>query len=567
MILIFLNWIIVGALCLSIGDLIISLFIKINPTSVCQITNREFKTFLVGMASITWLANICSIFTKVNLIFFSILFFIAGLWFLFNLRRKLKSVKQSFRKLFNTPFSYLFILGLILFIALFKSCFMTENADQAGYYLQLAKWIENYSLTPGTALLNGRIGFNSAYHMTCSIFSQTTFFEGGLYDLNGLLYVLFHFVGLAALLKLFNKENASPIMGNILLASSLIFPFSFLVDSMDVDFPTIFIGIFLVSEVVNKLDKNQFLTDNVDLLIYAVIALYLFTVRPFSLFYLVPVALFFLHKLSKRSFKIPLVLGLMCCVYIAPWLIRNYYISGYLIYPMYYLDFFNPEWKLPISYAENTFLIIKEYAKIELIREDYLYTGVINLGFEDWIGTWISNAKQTLVGLAVIFGLPLSILGYLFVIIRKRISINFKIILSSLLLILVFWFLNFPSIRFAWAFIFSFMALTSSLIARHYLNLSNRHIAFIITALLLVSGVRTTFKTFENITSLNEVWLKPQQERKDFPFTIVQNEKLIYKQSTTEYCGAVTPPCMPNHNPYKVKLRGESIKEGFAFDQ
>lgn len=45
---------------------------------------------------------------------------------------------------------------------------------------------------------------------------------------------------------------------------------------------------------------------------------------------------------------------LLCgCVVLAPWLVRNVLISGWLIYPFAAIDLFSVDWKIPASYLQN----------------------------------------------------------------------------------------------------------------------------------------------------------------------------------------------------------------------
>lgn len=57
---------------------------------------------------------------------------------------------------------------------------------------------------------------------------------------------------------------------------------------------------------------------------------------------------------SKEWKKIGIYL-LCGCVVLAPWLVRNVLISGWLIYPFAAIDLFSVDWKIPASYLQNEF--------------------------------------------------------------------------------------------------------------------------------------------------------------------------------------------------------------------
>ena len=55
---------------------------------------------------------------------------------------------------------------------------------------------------------------------------------------------------------------------------------------------------------------------------------------------------------SKEWKKIGIYL-LCGCVVLAPWLVRNVLISGWLIYPFAAIDLFSVDWKIPASYLQK----------------------------------------------------------------------------------------------------------------------------------------------------------------------------------------------------------------------
>ena len=54
---------------------------------------------------------------------------------------------------------------------------------------------------------------------------------------------------------------------------------------------------------------------------------------------------------------------LMGMVVLMSYLIRNYYISGWLIYPFAAIDIFNPDWKVPLSTLQKDSALIKTYGR------------------------------------------------------------------------------------------------------------------------------------------------------------------------------------------------------------
>ena len=118
------------------------------------------KTFLIGLAIITCLANYWSIYLPITPLFFILLLPLVIYGAILISKRKRKNYGPI-------EIALLFFLTVA---ALCLSLGQTPNIDEAGYYLPLVKWIETYAVTPGTALLNHRIGFNSCFHMLSAVF-------------------------------------------------------------------------------------------------------------------------------------------------------------------------------------------------------------------------------------------------------------------------------------------------------------------------------------------------------------------------------------------------------------
>ena len=527
-----------------------------------HIETELFTYFLTGLSIITFYANLMSIFYRISFEFFGFLLFITVTCIGLRFRTCTKACKKSIRSIKKIHWAILIAIIYAIVIALISSASQTINLDEGGYYLSIVKWAEQYPLVSGTGLLNARIAYNSAYHMTCAVFGYSYIFDGGAYDLNGLLYVLLHIMGYLSMSRLLTKKSLC-ISADLLLALALIFPFRFLIDSMDVDYPSIVIGIYIISEILRRIQSKQFFRIDIQIVVLTLISLYLFTVRPFSIFYLTPLLFICCKLLWKRQLVIPLSIALLCLVYVSPWLYRNVMISGYLIYPIYYVDLFSIDWKIPADLAYNNYLLIKEYAQIELIRTDYLYAGVEKLSPQEWFIPWLENNWQLIVGKLVIVALPLSI-GYHIVcsfINAKRTSL--WVVRNVLLLILLLWFFSFPSIRFAWVFLLAFFVLILYDIIESSESL-RRIVVFGVLIAIILSSIRTAKITMYNANISDHLTIPARTVTLD-NYIVIDPESQILK-SKTEYCyGAI--PCMPYHNEYEVQLRGKRIEDGFILKE
>jgi len=514
--------------------------------------------FLLGMAGITFLGNIVNAFSGVSLWFLIGIMAVSLLYTCLKLRTAIKYAKKLLRKIKPQSFLFLLMGFVILIVALSKSTVVTENMDEMGYYLTTVKWIESGPTISGIGLFNGRLAINSAWHMSSAIFGFDFLYRGGAYDLNAFLFCLVFIVGIITGYRIYRGSSIS-YTSDILLLSVLVFPFHSLIDSMDADYPSIFIGIFLIAEIIRRIERNAFYIIDSRYYSYVIVSLFLFTIKPFSIVYLLYPLVVSIYHFIKRKRAHFLILVILSLVYSLPWFYHNYLISGYIIYPLHIIDLFDTVWKLPYDYVRNTSLVVAEYAKVELIRSDYLYTGVKTLNIMEWLPTWISNNWNLVIGKFVIIFLPLSVLGFILESVLLKVKREFWVFKLSLLLICLFWFFNFPSIRFGWAFILGFIVVTM-VGYTHFFRRSKQSVFYVIAFMVVLSVGRNILKTANDL-SIESHLLLPKRTPELLEYNTVKTN-FTYYQSETEYCYDKLP-CMPVHNPWKVIQRTEDINDGF----
>ena len=148
-----------------------------------------------------------------------------------------------------------------------------------------------------------------------------------------------------------------------------------------------------------------------------------------------------LKEFSWRKFWVISGVGIVA---VLPFFIRNYYLSGYLVYPFPALDLFDVDWKIPLKQ------VIIEKSKVEswgkIPHADF--KKILAMPLQEWIGPWFSAKtpiQQKLIVLSGVmpFTIPLAIWKkkYGLVLVQSIIFIN-----------LVFWFYQSPNFRFALGF-------------------------------------------------------------------------------------------------------------------
>jgi hypothetical protein len=245
---------------------------------------------------------------------------------------------------------------------------------------------------------------------------------------------------------------------------------------------------------------------------------------------------------------------------LAPFIIRNYYLSGFVIFPFPAIDIFNVDWKIPLANVIETKSIIMAWARISVMP----YQEVLKMNISEWIYPWfkaLNFNNKMLITVNI-----LSIVAFIIMIIKKEfflVKIQIVIFVN-----LAFWFIMAPDPRFGYGFFFVGFALLLSYLLKlfEYSNRSSIH-KFINVGLacflFLVVCRRISFPVDTIVNP--SLWIKPA------PFGTVETKDYYtnfhYRVPVPEGgCFNTEIPCTnyPRMNLFK---RGEDLQDGFKVIQ
>ncbi len=551
MLAILLTWLIAGYISCSLGRGTFALF--------SGSTSRENLPFifhlLLGFATVIFLAHIWSFFFKVDWVLLSLLGFLS---LIVNLKLKDIILKPSRTDLYL--YLPLIVLSLLLSIG------TPNNVDEAGYYLPTVRWMEDYPVTKGISLLIARLGFNSGFHMISATFSLKNLFPGGVYELNGLLFYSINVYLWKQAISTLNANRTNWVQLIFLLA--LVFPFSFLVPSMDTDYLSIFGLVLIIGWCLKslfhgaKIRKSKFLS-------FAWIIGMLCTVKFITILVLIP---FVIALIYNRNKQLIIKSCLLIAVALTPWILRNIFISGYAIFPIYHIDLCDANWKMPYEMIKASHAIVGEFAKVEIIRGDYILSGIKEWPLSTWIPIWIDNQKIFIIGILIMVALPLSFfIGLIPIAFSKGkdkiLQKQFRILWFSTTIILTIWFLNFPAIRFGWPWILSYCSITFFYIINNYLPQWQTSIYKLLFLLVLISWMRLFYNNIsQTIHNLPAKLLMHESHLPTSDYTTKTIGNVEFKIVQDNYCKGNDLPCIPANNPYKVIPVSNSILDGFVID-
>ena len=402
-------------------------------------------TIFVGTVLVNTFLTIYSLFFPTDLVPVCILGILSLLLIFYNF--KLKKPGPGIEK-----GTVVLLIPFALLVCLFAAD-GPQNADSISYHIPAIKWIEMYPVIPGLGNMHGRLAFNPNVFNLMAGFSFSDIAGQSLFAVNSFFSIaLFYY-----LLHLYRHRSEFTPGASMFFTISGMLSVQFMVYRLSTPHPDLAAGLLTLylfmrfaevsirSQTYSEQNKSSFL------LILTLLAVYIVTIKLSSVMIVLLIFVMawkYRHTISVRFLG---VVFFTCLVILIPWIARNYYLSGYLVYPVNELDIFNPDWKIPGYAVKIEKIIVYSWAKWS--------TGngldqVANMKFQDWLPAWYSNISAfwkffLLLCLISPFSIILSYLK------------NHSVVWSSDIIRLwvisfigvVFWFFTAPDPRFGYPFI------------------------------------------------------------------------------------------------------------------
>lgn len=506
MLTVLLAWILIFFIFITFGDILLTTYNK-----VCN-TNERYSLlnlFLLGIPSLLLVLSTLHFFVPISsYVLFGLCFFAVGYW-LANLS-DFKILTNSFIEVL-CRFSKVEVFLLVAFVCsiLFITSWGVLNYDSACYHYQSLRWIEEYPTVVGLGNIEERLGFNSNYFILSAPFSMRFLLKEPLFALQGLLVVLMF----AWILYEMVKSNYSFKIVFLLLLHIIIIAINFMhfSDSSTDVIPNQLV-FYLVAYLVLYPEKIK--KDNLLLGVLPIVILtFKLSLGVFALISLV-VIVSLINKKNYKSFYFISALSLVIGVL---WLVRNVILSGYLIFPMYELDFFSVDWKVSrdVAFAERGF--IKSGAVWQFKN---LYNNALTFfSAPKWylFHTYVIAASYIIIALSIPYLAFLSLKG--------RINNTTIIIYIITLLGVVASYLSAPDFRFSYGLVFGVLFISMSQL------LDNVSFSLSFTIRKIVASVGVIFLLIHLISTF---WQLSTDEKGDWSLIVLKPREYSQKKISNQ---------------------------------
>jgi hypothetical protein len=515
-------------------------------------------TCLTGLALIGTLAYWLSVFMPMGLTAHACILVPALLYY--------ASPKRA-RRLYNCfvghsgahRLTYILLFSLCALLVFVISSHEVIHPDTVMYHAPSIKWMETYKAVPGIVNIDRRLGYQSWWFAVQALFRFDFVWPNSFLFINSCVACWFLAFVTERIAYWLNREKQSFFLWTALLAISLLCwtQVRLTAASASPDFIAamyIWAAFYLFSK---REGHDAVLNILIVTLSYAAISVKLSSV----FIALLPVCLFFILPKAGR-YKAFIQWGLISLLLIAPCLVRNVINTGYPLYPSPALNFFNPDWKAPLSRVQRESNYIEAYARVPF--ENFGDADkLIQQPISQWLPAWWHNQALTdqVLLLAILALLAWNLLT-LPQQLRRR-GYTSLVILFISLAGSCFWFLTAPDPRFGTGFLVALLGSVYSGFApatRLTAAMPTRVLKGIVAGVGLLIFAYTVYRIvyFFHPRQL----IVPAGIAQPVYEQTGQQGATIYLTDSPNGCGFSPVPCF-NGPPPPVILRGSTISEGF----
>jgi hypothetical protein len=551
-------WFYISFLCWSWGSFFIA---SINKITKEELSLPHFSfVCLIGLSLITVIAGWLSLFIPLGNWWIQLLFLLPAIFFL-NQRHS-----RSFLKVLKKQISDLHILSLLFLLAsllviLLMASWKIVHPDTLGYHAQTIQWIEKYKAVPGLTHLHVRFGYQGFWFVDNALFSFNFTGIDGITLLNSTaLFWFFIFVVDRINHNLIKEGNRLIGLCWFLLLSMSMWSYTQVRLTATSASPDFIAALFVLAIVYILLERNVKHFTASDWLLVSFLSLVALTIKLSAApIVLIPFAAGILI-LIKRKVRLLLVLFSFSILIFAPFITRNIITSGYALFPSTAIDVVNPDWTYGKQLTVKEKDYITAYAKKQGVITNEEIDTVNKMSIAEWMPGWWaqrSKADKTILILLLISFLTSLIM------IKKIIRSGFIVLfsLSTMLIGIIFWFINAPDPRFGFGAILGFISIISNLIFRDRVITIPKNL---ITLLFMVTTALTLAYAGHRNNNFFEAdqLLKPLGIEKTAYTTYDCDGLRINKPLNGDNFGNTPIPCT-DLKCDKFSPRGKNLSDGF----
>jgi len=516
---------------------------------------KEVASLLyAGLALVTVYAGFYSLFSGVGLGANVGILLLGGVVAVGSRKDLLQYVKEITAKM---TFGKCFFLVVLVFLFSYGASRGYMHVDSGLYHAQAIRWIEEDGVVPGLANLHCRLAYNSSAFLLTAFYSMHFILGKSLHTVAGFMALVLAAKSFSVV-EVFSRKKV--YISDFVKVAALFYVsmiFTEMVSPASDYFAMLFLFYVIIKWVELEEQKETDITPYGMLCVLMAVNVTIKLSAAIMLILLLKPAVVLLKEKRYGQIGIYLVLGITA---VAPYLIRNVILSGWLVYPFPGIDLFSFDWKIPKGEAQYDAEEIKVYAKgmTDVLLKD--------TPMKEWLPNWFRRLKG-LEKLWVLGSLGSVVAGLVELVWqaakKQKENVSLLFLEVSLIIGYLFWQIGTPLVRYGYIYILAFPFFTAGMYFVRLFGKQKKSYLFFGTMLVLFfvykgGNLLTDIRNFA--TKDSYVW---QQEYYTGPYDSYEIDGVeFYVPLEYGQIGYEKFPSAPNMR-YDVELRGTDLKEGF----
>lgn len=459
-------------------------------------------------------------------------------------RKKIKENKISV---------YQFLIATIIVIAVMTwTVGYPQHYDTSLYHYQAIKWIEEYGVVPGLGNLHNRFAYNSAFMALQALFSFEWLVGQSLHTVNG--FVCCFFMIYAVISNRIWKLGEKIEVSDLLKVATVIYIcyYKNLISSPSSDTLTLLLILYICTKWSEFIERDIKEMEPYGFL--CILSAYAISLKLSAAACMVLVLWPAMQMIKRKKYKMIIKHLALGIIVLAPWLVRNVVISGYLLYPYPQLDIFDVDWKMPASVLTHDSREVIVWGRNVFNVEDYA------MPIWKWFSEWFMNNSPVLISIGLIAE-GLVLISLIKKLITKKMDLRLDMIAIYSFVSLVFWISSAPLMRYGMVYLMIPICLCISRC------LNGKRALYEILLMLIIPTVASFLGNICNIGEKPYIW------QEDYVWKLTEKVELengisVWFPAEGDQCSADVFPCVPYRNMVeRLELRGQGFENGFRIKE
>ena len=500
----------------------------------------------------------------------------------------LDEISGLFRQLVQGGNGILYLAVFLIMAYGTSHGFMHYDSDL--YHAQAIHWIEDYGIIKGLGNLHVRLAYNSAAFPLSALFSMS-FLGGQSYHVMSGFFALLLAWQCIDIKNVYRRGHL--VLSDFVRLAAIYYLFT-IYDEMMAPASDYFMATLVFYIIIHWLDMSvRHEKSYVPYILLTLLGVFAITIKlsaaPLLILSIIPIHRLLTDRTKEKLKAFWISVGLAFLIAL-PFLIRNIVISGWLVYPVTFLDFFTVAWKIPKGTAEFDAKEIRTFGRG--------YNDVAAFGdapFSQWVPNWFSqiggiNKLMLLLSVAAIILYLIYLVYFLVAVSKEKAAVkaetgkgkvfemsrrsmlnmaDFLTVGATVIGCLVFWFFSAPLIRYGVVYVW---LVPTVILGRMFIIVFNKFgdeiksvLMKVLMALflmwLLYKGVNLAL---EDYGKFNPVYLVEQQDYGTYSTDTFELEGVTFYYPTEGDRVGYSPfPAATHDLTGETVFMGKELKDGF----